>query len=260
MAVRIVLNGCNGRMGRVISEALRDDAACTVVAGIDLNTDRHFHYPVFPSAEACDVGFDVIIDFSNPAAIPAVCAFADRTGRPGVIATTGLDDAAKALYQDLARRVPVFVSANMSLGINMLIRLVTQAAAALSGEFDIEIVEAHHRLKLDAPSGTALMIADAIRQSSEIPLDYTYDRHTVREPRAVGQLGIHSVRGGSIVGDHTVYFAGKEEVLEITHRAQSRNVFAQGAIAAARFIAGLPAGLYSMTDLIADRTSGPEAI
>jgi 4-hydroxy-tetrahydrodipicolinate reductase len=260
MAVRILLNGCNGRMGRVISEALRDDVNCTVVAGIDVNTDPNGRYPVFPSPEACDVVFDVIIDFSNPAALPSVIALADRTSRPIVIATTGLGDGAKELYMDLATRVPVFVSANMSLGINMLIRLVSQATAALSKEFDIEIVEAHHHQKIDAPSGTALMIADAIRQSSEIPLDYTYDRHAVREPRAPGQLGIHSVRGGTIVGDHTVVFAGAEEVLEITHRAQSRNVFAQGAIAAARYIVSLPAGLYSMADLIAGRTSVPESI
>ncbi len=251
--VRILLNGCNGRMGKVISEALKDDPACVVAAGADLNTVSAFGYPVFPSISGCDTDFDVIIDFSNPAALPAVCAFARERSRPAVIATTGLTDAHRALITELSAHVPVFVSANMSLGINMLIRLVSQAAAALSGEFDIEIVEAHHNRKLDAPSGTALMIADAVRDAAGGGLDYTYDRHLAHEARPKSQLGIHSIRGGTIVGDHTVYFAGKEEVLEITHRAQSRNVFAQGAIAAAKYLVGLPAGLYDMSDLIASR-------
>ncbi|MHB1453547.1 MAG: 4-hydroxy-tetrahydrodipicolinate reductase [Saccharofermentanales bacterium] len=255
MSVRILLNGCNGRMGRVISEALKSDPTCTVVAGIDLYGGSPFGYPVFSSPASCDLDFDVIIDFSNPAALPAICEYAQLNSKAVVIATTGLNDAMKALYMDLSRHVPVFVSANMSLGINMLIQLVSQAASVLSGEFDIEILEAHHNQKLDAPSGTALMIADAIRDNADIELEYTYDRHQAHEPRPKSQLGIHSIRGGTIVGDHTVFFAGKEEVLEITHRAQSRNVFAQGAIAAAKYLPGLPAGLYTMKDLIGSRTS-----
>ena len=250
METKILMHGCNGRMGKVISEALSDNENCFVVAGIDINTEEYFSYPVFSSPEECNIEFDVIIDFSTPKALPSLFDFAKRKNKAIVIATTGLSTEQKNSYCELSKSVPVFVSANMSLGINVLISLVKKAALLLHENYDIEITEAHHNKKIDAPSGTALMIADEINKSVNEKYTYTYDRHSIREPRRVDEIGIHAIRGGSIVGDHTVYFAGSEEVLEVTHRARSRNVFAQGAIAAAKFIAFKSPGLYSMEDLV----------
>jgi len=250
METKILMHGCNGRMGKVISESLAGDNNCIVVAGIDINTEQYFSYPVFSSPENCTVDFDVIIDFSTPKALPALFDFAGKNKKAIVIATTGLTQDQKEHYLALSKSVPVFVSANMSLGINVLISLVKKATSLLHDSFDIEITEAHHNKKIDAPSGTALMIADEINKTVDSKYSYTYDRHSVREPRNESEIGIHAIRGGSIVGDHTVYFAGSEEVLEITHRARSRNVFAQGAIAAAKFVAFKSPGLYSMEDLV----------
>lgn len=250
MQTNILMHGCNGRMGKVISEALTDNENCKITAGIDINTAKNFSYPVFSSPEKCDVDFDVIIDFSTPNALPAIFDFALSRKKAIVIATTGLLTEHKESYIELSKSVPVFVSANMSLGINVLISLVKKAASLLHEDYDIEITEAHHNKKIDAPSGTALMIADEINKTVSNKFSYTYDRHNLSQPRKSNEIGIHAIRGGSIVGDHTVFFAGSEEVLEITHRARSRNVFAQGAIAAAKFIAFKPPGIYSMEDLV----------
>ncbi len=250
METKILMHGCNGRMGKVISQALSGDKNCIVVAGVDVNTEQYFAYPVFSSPEECNVDFDVIIDFSTPKALPSLFVFAGKNKKAIVIATTGLAEEQKESYLILSKSVPVFVSANMSLGINVLISLVKKATLLLHDSFDIEITEAHHNKKVDAPSGTALMIADEINKTVDGKYSYEYDRHLVREPRKESEIGIHAIRGGSIVGDHTVYFAGSEEVLEVTHRARSRNVFAQGAIAAAKFIAFKSPGLYSMEDLV----------
>lgn len=250
MTTRILLNGCNGRMGQVISRTLADSKELSVVSGIDLMDKQNFSYPVFSNPTDVEIDFDVIIDFSNPSALPAILDFAEKKRKPIVIATTGLTSELKIRYLELSRVVPVFVSANMSLGINMLIELAKKATSILYPEFDLEIIEAHHNQKVDAPSGTALMIADAINDTANGSMEYVYDRHLVRAKREKTELGMHSIRGGSIVGDHTVVFAGAEEVLEITHRAQSRDVFARGAIAAARFLANQTPGLYSMKELI----------
>lgn len=250
MGTSILLHGCNGRMGQVISRILDGNDSCKVVAGIDLKGTQNFAYPVFTRPEDCSVDFDVIIDFSNPAALPSIMQFASQKKKPIVIATTGLSDELKKSCLDLSNQVGVFISANMSLGINMLIQLAQKATSILYPEFDIEILEAHHNQKLDAPSGTALMIADAINETADQVLEYTYNRQEKRAKREKKELGIHSIRGGTIVGDHTVYFAGGEEVLEITHRAQSRDVFARGAIAAAKFVASKGPGVYSMKELI----------
>jgi len=247
---KILLHGCNGRMGQFISNILEGNEAYSIVAGVDLIVKENFSYPVYASAFDCHTDIDVIIDFSNPIAFPSILAFAEKEKKPIVFATTGLSPEQKDQYLALSKSVPVFASANMSLGINMLIQLAQKAASVLYPEFDIEIVEAHHNQKLDAPSGTALMIADEINQTLGHSMEYVYDRHTKREKRDVKELGIHSIRGGSIVGDHTVYFAGALEVLEITHRAQSREVFARGAIAAAKFLVSQKPGLYSMKELI----------
>lgn len=250
MSTNVLLHGCNGRMGQVISKILEDNEDCKVVAGIDLFGKSNFSYPVFTKPSDCDVDIDVIIDFSNPLALPAILDFALKAKKPIVIATTGLSTEMKEKYLESAANIPVFVSANMSLGINMLIQLAQKATSILYPAFDIEIVEAHHNQKLDAPSGTALMIADAINETADLSMEYVYDRHERRAKRDTKELGIHSIRGGSIVGDHTVYFAGALEGLEITHRAQSRDVFAHGAIAAAKFLAFQKPGLYSMKELI----------
>lgn len=247
---KVLLHGCNGRMGQVISKILEEDETCCIVAGVDLVVKENFSYPVYANAADCHDDIDVIIDFSNPVAFPAILDFAEKRKTPVVFATTGLSPEQKGQYLALSANVPVFASANMSLGINMLIQLAQKAAAILYPEFDIEIVEAHHNQKLDAPSGTALMIADEINHMTDDSMEYVYDRHNKREKRDVKELGIHSIRGGSIVGDHTVYFAGSQEVLEITHRAQSREIFAHGAIAAAKFLVTREPGLYSMKDLI----------
>jgi len=250
MAIRVFLNGCNGRMGQVISGLAKESQDLEIVAGSDLNQAVTQSFPVFANAQDCDVEFDVIIDFSNPAALPNLFELIRRTQKPAVICTTGLEESQKKELDGLAQASAIFVSANMSLGVNILISLAQKAAAILYPDFDIEIIEAHHRQKVDAPSGTALMIADAINETLDNQLEYTYDRSQVRQKRGDRELGLHAIRGGTIVGEHTVLFAGGEETISIHHSAQSRNVFARGALAAARFLAGKPAGRYEMKDLI----------
>jgi len=247
--VRIFLNGCNGRMGKVITEICSQQDGIIIVAGADANTATST-YPVYASALDCKEEFDVILDFSHVLALPVVLKLAEEKHKPLVMCTTGLSENDKASLRSLSEKTAVFYSANMSLGVNLLIALAQKAAAVLYPDFDIEIVEAHHNQKLDAPSGTALMIADAINASLDDPLEYVYDRHSTLKKRAKTELGLHSIRGGSIVGDHSVIFAGPEEVITLSHSAQTRNVFARGAVAAARFICGKPAGLYSMKDLM----------
>ena len=244
---RIIISGCNGRMGRAVAEriAARDDVC--VAAGIDVN-DSPAGFPVFHSAEECSAEADVIIDFSNPAALPGLLGFACGHGLPVVVATTGLSAEDVGLIERAAEKVPVFRSANMSLGVNLLIELAKKAAAVLGDDFDVEIIEKHHNQKLDAPSGTALMIADAISDGKR----YVYDRHSVRAKRGKDEIGIHSVRGGNIVGEHEVIFAGSDEVITLSHSAASRGVFAVGAINAALFLIGKEPGIYSMSDLLGD--------
>lgn len=248
---RILLVGCNGRMGRTLSTLSTSGDRVRIVGGVDSNSSVLFDYPVFPSFEACNVVPDVIIDFSNPAALPSLIDFASQHSLPTVVATTGLDASHKEALKAASARIPVFVSANMSLGINLLLDLAAKAAAVLYPEFDIELVEAHHNQKLDAPSGTALMIADRVNEALENRLHYVYDRHSTRSKRDGYELGIHSIRGGSIVGEHTLLFAGPDEIVEIRHSAQSRDVFAHGAMKAACFLMGKAPGMYSMKDLIA---------
>lgn len=250
MALRVFLSGCSGRMGQVIAGLAAESQDLTVVAGYDQNQSVQHPFPVFTRASDCNVDFDVMIDFSNPGALPGLFELIRQTRKPAVICTTGLDATLKAELAQLSESSAIFVSANMSLGVNVLISLAQKAAAILYPEFDIEIIEAHHRQKVDAPSGTALMIADAINETLDHQLEYTYDRSQVRQKRGGRELGLHAVRGGTIVGEHTVLFAGGEETITIHHSAQSRQVFARGALAAARFVAGKPAGQYNMKDLI----------
>ncbi len=247
--VRIFLNGCNGRMGRVITDICSQEQGVSIVAGADANGVPS-SFPVYSTATDCKEDFDVIIDFSHVLALPSVIKLAEQKNKPLVMCTTGLSEDDKKALTVLSEKSAVFYSANMSLGVNVLISLVKKAADILYPGFDIEIVEAHHNQKLDAPSGTALMIADAINETLDNSMEYIYDRHDVRRKRDPKELGLHAIRGGSIVGDHSVIFAGPEEVLTVSHSAQTRNVFARGAVAAARFMCGKSAGMYSMKDLI----------
>lgn len=233
---------------RLIAE--RDD--CAVVAGVDRLqsvASPKSVVPLFPTLAEVSVEADVLIDFSHPEATLAALPICGQKKLPCVICTTGLTEDTLAIMRDIAQQVPVFHSANMSLGINLLLQLAKQAAALLPG-FDIEIVEKHHHNKLDAPSGTALMLANAINEEMQQAYHYQYNRQPLRQKRPADEIGIHSVRGGSIVGEHEVIFAGPDEVITLSHSAASRAVFANGAIAAALFVQGRPAGCYSMEDLL----------
>lgn len=247
---RIILSGCNGKMGQVITRLAEDAENVAVVAGIDINDCIDNGYPVFKTPAECDVEADVIIDFSHPSVLSAILDFAKQRKIPAVICTTGLDEEQKKMLKDASEEVGIFFSANMSIGINLLIALAKKATAVLSENFDIEIVEQHHNRKLDAPSGTALAIADAISEDMRAPAEYMYDRHSIRRKRNKNEIGIHAIRGGTIVGKHNVIFAGKDEIIEISHEASSREIFANGALNAAKFMNKKPQGMYSMDDLI----------
>ena len=238
---KIIISGCSGHMGRVVESLCAADPQVQVAAGFDIlgSSDRDF--PVFSSPAQFSGEADAVIDFSSPAALEGLLDFARATGTPLVLATTGA----------AALEVPIFRSANMSLGINVLLELVKKAASVLGDSYDIEIVERHHRRKVDAPSGTALMIADAAAGACGHETEYVFERHSVRHPRDKKEIGISAVRGGTIVGEHEIIFAGHDEVMEIRHTALSREIFAQGAVEAAKFMAGVKApGLYDMSSLI----------
>ena len=245
--LNIILCGCGGRMGAAVAAAAAA-AGDRIVAGVDVNPTAATTYPVFHSPEEFEGHADVMIDFSHHSALPALLAYATRTGTPLVVATTGHTEEEMAQMRKAAARVPIFFSRNMSLGITLLISLCRRAAATLGADFDIEIIEKHHNKKLDAPSGTALMIADALSENEEHP--YVYDRHAERRARERGEIGLHAVRGGTIVGEHEVMFCGKDEIVTLSHSAASREVFATGALRAANFLVGKSAGFYNMDDVV----------
>ena len=248
---KVIMHGCNGHMGRVISELVAKDDAIEIVAGIDLNTEENFGYPVFANIMDCDVEADAIIDFSVAVAVDALLDFVKEKGIPVVLCTTGLSDEQLAKVEEVSKDVAVLKSANMSLGINTLMKLLKMATEVLADRgYDIEIVEKHHNQKLDAPSGTALALADVINETKDNRYEYVYDRSQKREKRADNEIGISAVRGGTIVGQHDVIYAGTDEVIEIQHTAYSKAVFAKGAIDAAKFLAGKGPGMYDMSDVI----------
>lgn len=249
---RIIMNGCNGKMGQVITRLAAEDSDAEIVAGFDIRDDKENTYPVFTNPEEFDGEADVVIDFSHPSSLTGILSFCKKRKLPVIICTTGLSSEQKEEFKEASKEIPVFFSANMSIGINLLIDLAKKAAKLLEGSFDIEIVERHHNQKIDAPSGTALAIADGIDEALSFPAEYVYDRHSVRRKRKNTEIGISAVRGGTIVGDHEVIFAGNDEVIELSHHAHSKEVFAVGAIKAAKFIKGKAAGMYDMNDLIAE--------
>ncbi len=248
---RIILSGCNGRMGKMITQCVASRDDCEIVAGFDINTES-VTYPVYAEPSQCDVAADVIIDFSHPAMLDGVLAYAAAHALPIVIATTGLSDKQLEDVRGAASKTAVFSSANMSLGISLLAELAKKAAAVLGTSFDVEIIEKHHNQKIDAPSGTALMLADAVKEGLPYSPEYVFDRHAVRQKRDAHEIGFSSIRGGTIVGEHDVLFAGHEECITLSHSATSRGVFAVGAINAALFLVGKAAGFYTMKDLVAE--------
>lgn len=238
-------------MGQVITGIVANDADVEIVAGIDIRDDGHNSYPVFSSIKDCNVEADVIIDFASAKAEDALIEYVKNTGIPAVICTTGLDDNQIKAIKEASKNVAILRSANMSLGINTLFKLLADAAKIFApAGFDMEIVEKHHNQKLDAPSGTALALADSMKNSLDSGYYYRYDRSSLRQKRDPKEIGISSVRGGTIVGEHEVIFAGEDEVIEFKHTAHSKAVFAKGAVEAAKFLAGKPAGMYDMSDVI----------
>lgn len=249
---KVIMCGCNGHMGQVITSICKEDADVEIVAGIDLYDGIKNEYPVFANINDCDVEADVIIDFSNVSVVDSLLTYSGEKKIPVVLCTTGLSEAQLQLVQDTSKKVAVLKSANMSLGVNTLLKLLQTAAQVLApAGFDMEIVEKHHNQKLDAPSGTALALADAMRDALEDEYSYKYDRSQERKKRDKYEIGIQAVRGGNIVGEHEVIFAGTDEVITFKHQATSKAVFGKGAVEAAKFLAGKEAGLYDMGDVIA---------
>ena len=251
--IRIAVVGCNGHMGRFVCQAVADNPETEVLFGVDAYGESPCSFPVYKSFDEATEKPDAIIDFSNPSALDGLLAYALQNGVPCVLCTTGYSPEQREQIKRAGESIAVSHSGNMSLGINLLIELAKRAAKVLGGSFDIEIVEKHHNRKVDAPSGTALMIADGISDELDREPQYVYERHTYRRKRSQNEIGIHAVRGGTIVGEHEVIFAGHDEVITLTHQAQSREVFAVGAVNAAVFLAGKPAGSYDMGDLLASK-------
>ena len=249
--VRAIMHGCNGKMGQVISGLAKADEQIEIVAGIDRYMGITNDYPVFDSIEKCDVEADVVIDFFFALAVDALLEYCVEKALPVVLCTTGLSEEQLAKVEEAAGKTAVLKSANMSLGINLLMKLLQDAAKVLGpAGYDIELVEKHHNQKVDAPSGTALALADSINEALDQEYTYVYDRSQVRQKRDQKEIGISAVRGGTIVGDHEVIFAGVDEVIEFKHTAYSKSVFGKGAVEAAKFLAGKAAGRYDMSDVI----------
>ena len=249
----ILINGANGTMGRVVAAlAQKQPDQYHVAAGVDCAAGTgDGGFPIYPSFEAVKESYDVILDFSAPAALPAVLEAAVKQSCGAVIATTGLSEQDREMIRQASEKVPLFLSANMSLGVNLQIELIKRAASFFGEQYDIEIIEKHHNQKVDAPSGTALTLADALATQFAEGKDYVFDRSQVREKRKKNQIGLSAVRGGTLVGEHQVLFLGEDEVLEINHIAHSKRIFAVGALRAATFLVGQPPRLYSMAEVLA---------
>lgn len=251
--IKVIISGCNGRMGQVVAQMCRQRKDMEIVAGFDPHAEKHDLFPVYAVPLEYTGNADVIIDFSNAAGLEPLLAYATQRHIPMVVCTTGHSPEQLKLLSEAANTLPIFKSGNMSIGINLLLGLAKKAAAVLGENFDVEIVERHHRMKVDAPSGTALMLADAVAAGLPHESNYIYERQSVRRPRGPEELGISSIRGGTIVGEHEVIFAGTDEVVELKHKAYSREIFANGAVTAAAWIAAVQApGMYDMQDVLAE--------
>lgn len=249
--IRVIMNGCNGKMGQVISGLVAADPAVEMVAGIDRVDNKLNNYPVFTDIKDCDVEADVIIDFSVAAAVDGLLDYCVEKNLPCVLCTTGLSQEQLEKVAECSKKVAILKSANMSLGINLLLKMVKEAAVTLANAgFDIEIVEKHHNQKVDAPSGTALALANSINDEFDHAYEYVYDRSSKREKRSDKEIGISAVRGGSIVGEHDVIFAGADEVITFSHTAYSKAIFGKGAVQAAKFLAGKEPGMYDMSYVV----------
>lgn len=250
--VKMIMHGCNGRMGHVIADLVNADDAIEIVAGVDAYGESTYSFPVFGSLSECNVDADVIVDFSNAAAVDGLLDHCAAKGIPVVLCSTGLSESQLDKVKETSAKVAVLKSANMSVGVNALLKVLKEVSPIFAAAgFDIEIVEKHHNQKLDSPSGTAIALADSINASLNNEYDYVYDRSQRREKRPVNEIGISAVRGGTIVGDHDVIFAGQDEVVTLSHRAYSRAIFGKGAIEAAKFLAGKGPGMYDMSDVLA---------
>lgn len=249
-SMKIIICGYCGKMGQAVRKAAKNDLDCEVVAGVDINPFENAEISVYKNINQVKETADVVIDFSNPSALEGLLDYCKFAKTSAVICTTGLSSEQIEKIKEASEVLPIFYSRNMSLGVNLLAELSKITAKILGGDFDIEIIEKHHNQKIDAPSGTALMLAEEI--SSEIPsaVDYVFDRTKTRKPRSKNEIGIHSVRGGSIVGDHEVIFAGNKEIVSLAHHAESREIFANGAIKAAKFLMSGENGFYTMKDMI----------
>ena len=247
--IKAILVGACGKMGLNVTERAKADNEIKIVAGID-KYNCSMQYPVFPSFKDINTAADIIIDFSNPLLLDDLLEFAIEKKIPVVIATTGYTDAQIEQIEEASKVIPIFFTFNMSIGVNLLCSLAKKAASILGDGFDIEIVEKHHNLKLDAPSGTAIMLANSINNVFDDKLNYEYDRHSKRAKRPKNEIGIHSVRGGTIVGEHDIIFAGCDEVITLSHAAHSKQVFATGAIKAVKFLITKHCGLYDMNDIM----------
>lgn len=247
--IKILLSGCCGTMGQVVATAAAEREDCVIVAGLDHRICKPTYFPVYGDIHAVAEAFDIVIDFSTPKYLDSLLGYGLFHKKPLVIATTGFSEEQINRIEQASNVIPIFFCANMSLGVSLMRELAVTAARVLGEQFDVEIIEKHHNKKVDAPSGTALMLANAVAQALPYSAKYVYDRHSSRVPRDHEEIGIHSVRGGSLVGEHEVVFAGQDELLTITHTAYSKGIFAQGALSAAAFLKDCGAGLYAMSDL-----------
>ena len=251
----IILTGCNGRMGRAICDSVSKSDAFRIIAGVDIDNTPSPNFHVYTDINGIENPTGVIIDFSHHTLIGQILDFAVKFSLPVVIATTAHTEDELALISEASSKIPVFKTANMSLGINLIIELAKKATELLQDDFDIEIIEKHHNKKLDAPSGTALLIADALKNTLNYDAEYTYERHSRREKRRREEIGIHAVRGGTIVGEHEVIFAGADEIVTLSHRADSRRVFVKGALNASEYIKTKSPGMYDMSMMLAEKLS-----
>lgn len=247
---RIILTGCCGKMGHVIQSIVSSRNDCEIVAGVDVYDSKDCDFPVYSSINEIEQEADAVIDFSNPSLLDSILEYGKSTNTSLVIATTGYDDCQKKQIELASKECAVFFTYNYSMGVNLLASLAKKAVEVLGDGFDIEIIEKHHNQKIDAPSGTALMLADAINEEVDYRMKYEYDRHSKREKRSKNEIGIHAVRGGTIVGEHEIIFAGRDEIITLSHSARSKEIFAVGAVNAAVFMTGKECGMYDMSQLI----------